>query len=115
MTRGKNLIGLEGQRFGRLTVLYLDDQRLSGGAVWVCRCDCGQEYKARAKGLKNGTSSCGCLRSMVTSARETRHGESVHNSSSPVVLEVLFLRIFASAYHAAPRSILGGMPWSGLP
>ncbi len=55
---------LTGQRFGRLTALYPTDKRSSsGGKVWHCRCDCGNECDVAASSLKNGhTKSCGCLR-----------------------------------------------------
>lgn len=55
---------LEGERFGRLTVLCrarssADNQ----DARFCCRCDCGQETIVRLSNLKNqSTRSCGCLR-----------------------------------------------------
>lgn len=55
---------LTGQRFGRLTVLELTQARCSnGGAVWACRCDCGEVSQVPAGNLRQGrTVSCGCLR-----------------------------------------------------
>lgn len=55
---------LTGQRFGRLTVLSLLEERSSnGGAVWLCRCDCGGVCQVPAGNLKQGrTVSCGCIR-----------------------------------------------------
>ena len=51
---------LVGQRFGRLTVLWLAGMA-NGNCLWHCRCDCGKEKDVRAGGLKRGASSCGCL------------------------------------------------------
>ena len=61
---------LTGQRFGRITVLGLDPEpyRSPGGKPtrrWRCRCDCGTELVVLQNALtgKNGTRSCGCVRS----------------------------------------------------
>lgn len=65
---------LEGQRFGRLTVLALHPVRASGGGSrWTCACDCGEHKVIAAKHLKSGNvRSCGCL---SRQSRE-RHGAS---------------------------------------
>ena len=57
---------LEGQRFGRLTVLkQVESIREPSGMLrtaWLCRCDCGKEIIAKTLNLKAGdTQSCGCL------------------------------------------------------
>lgn len=54
------LVGLDGDRFGRLVVLAFDhgDGRRSW---WRVRCDCGALSLARADALKRGAvTSCGC-------------------------------------------------------
>lgn len=49
-------IDIQGQRFGKLTVL----KRLDDGK-WLCRCDCGNIKAVLASNLRSGgTSSCGC-------------------------------------------------------
>lgn len=58
---------LTGKRFGKLTVLYIDEDRSKNGKVyWYCRCDCESDPKSiRSTALtrkKNGTKSCGCAR-----------------------------------------------------
>lgn len=55
---------LEGNRYGRLTVLEITQERKSNGAaVWRCRCDCGNEAYVSSGNLKRGTTtSCGCVR-----------------------------------------------------
>lgn len=52
------LNALIGKRFGRLTVLRIENGRA------LCRCDCGKEkYVNDPRNLRNGfTRSCGCLR-----------------------------------------------------
>ena len=65
---------LTGLKFGRLTVLHMLEERKHGGAVWHCRCDCGNEVDVRADGLVTGhTKSCGCYhRDRVTTAGRER-------------------------------------------
>lgn len=54
---------LQGQRFGKLTVLealpFEPDK--SGNVYWKCRCDCGNETILYTSLLTQGISSCGCL------------------------------------------------------
>lgn len=59
--RGKNLIDLTNQRFGRLTVLFLQNERRNGNVMWHCKCDCGNECDVQSTSLTSGnTKSCGC-------------------------------------------------------
>lgn len=52
---------LEGQKFGKLTVIKATDQRRHGEVVWECQCDCGNICYATSYGLKVGDNvSCGC-------------------------------------------------------
>lgn len=56
------LINEIGNRHGRLTVLRQAGYK-NGAAMWLCRCDCGNEVTVRGACLRNGeTQSCGCLR-----------------------------------------------------
>lgn len=51
---------LTGRKYGRLTPLRCVGRR-GNNAIWLCRCDCGNECSAAAHNLKNGhTTSCGC-------------------------------------------------------
>jgi len=55
----KNRIG---QRFGQLIVIALAKERYHEGAVWICKCDCGNEKMIPVTALVSGhTKSCGCL------------------------------------------------------
>ena len=55
---------LEGQRFGKLTVLERDNTKPRGVVYWLCQCDCGKIISVRGQSLKrkdgNQTVSCGC-------------------------------------------------------
>lgn len=69
---------LNGQRFGRYTVIGLGTPPPSGrGTRWLCKCDCGQFQQVLAGGLKSGNSkSCGCLGAENRLAARRLHGES---------------------------------------
>lgn len=52
---------LAGQKFGRLTVIERHGTHKHGFAIWLCRCDCGNEITTTTGSLRSGhTSSCGC-------------------------------------------------------
>lgn len=52
---------LEGQKFGRLTVLGYDHSK-NHKRYWKCRCDCGNIIATRTDSLIGGqTRSCGCF------------------------------------------------------
>lgn len=62
--KNKYIKDLKGQRFGKLTVIELTEERRQGSAVWLCKCDCGNLKKISSKCLLSGdTQSCGCLKS----------------------------------------------------
>lgn len=54
---------LEGQTFGKLTVLERDFTKPKGhDAYWICKCECGNKTVVRSCDLVKGkTKSCGCL------------------------------------------------------
>lgn len=71
--KGRVLIDLSGQRFGRLTVEKLDT--LKPGRVWTCRCDCGKATFASTGCLRaKNKRSCGCLGTRDPKSKVTRHG-----------------------------------------
>ena len=69
----KQLKSLSGMVFGRLTVIERMGKSKSGGATWLCQCDCGNQSIVQGSALRSGvTRSCGCLnRELVTT-----HGKS---------------------------------------
>jgi hypothetical protein len=53
---------LDGQQFGRLTVLHRAPNTVQNKAAWLCECQCGTQKIVTAAHLRNGTTtSCGCL------------------------------------------------------
>ena len=57
--RHKNI---SGKRFGRWFVLHRSGRNKHQQALWLCRCDCGNESEVSANSLVMGNSlSCGCL------------------------------------------------------
>lgn len=69
---------LEGQRFGRLTVVCKDETRPTDhGRYWKCICDCGNVSHASTHALISGNkTSCGCLLREITTQRNTTHNQS---------------------------------------
>jgi hypothetical protein len=65
----RRLHDLTGRKFGRWTVLALWPERYRcGHALWLCRCDCGEECIVLGNNLRIG-SSTRCKR-----CRNTKHG-----------------------------------------
>lgn len=54
---------ITGNKYGMLTVLKDTGKRTpQRGKIWLCKCECGNEYEVRTDSLTTGnTSSCGCL------------------------------------------------------
>lgn len=61
---------LVGKRFGRLTVLRFDEDKIPNSgrnSWWVCKCDCGNVVSVRDCKLVTGyTKSCGCLQKEIS-------------------------------------------------
>lgn len=67
---------IQGQKFGRLTVIEKAGPSDNHGILWRCKCDCGNICEVRSNYLRNGqTRSCGCLRSEASTAKAIRMGE----------------------------------------
>ena len=65
-SREANLKNIAGQKFGKLTVLEIDERTSAekGRVFWKCQCDCGKITSIYSSNLINGiTKSCGCIRS----------------------------------------------------
>lgn len=66
-----NRIDLTHKRFGRLIVVGAAPNKF-----WHCKCDCGNYKTINGNNLRRGiTFSCGCLRALITSISNRRHGE----------------------------------------
>ena len=72
-TGKKNVLNLEGQRFGMLLVLKRSESPKNvktKSIYWLCRCDCGTEKIISGRCLKNqDTVSCGCYGRQKTPER----------------------------------------------
>lgn len=70
----KPVRNLEGIRFGRLIAISVCGRDNNGRAVWICKCDCGEEKKIPSRHLVNSAiKSCGCL-SKETAANNGKIG-----------------------------------------
>ena len=65
-----NAIDLTGQKFGRLTVVSRQGSSKGRKAVWLCKCECGNDILVEGSKLRNGnTTSCGCFRTEKSAER----------------------------------------------
>lgn len=74
--RPVNFKDLTGEVFKRWEVLSYHGRASgsSGGAIWLCRCDCGTERPVKATSLQSGKSlSCGCLHREIMADRCRRN------------------------------------------
>lgn len=76
-------VDLTHQRFGRLIVREEIKPRKRSGAIWWCRCDCGNESAISSHNLRRGkTTSCGC-RARETLGLRLKHGHARRGHISP--------------------------------
>jgi hypothetical protein len=68
---------LVGRKFGRLTVLKIDDNRKNNRRLHVlCQCKCGTFVSVRPDSLQsNKTTSCGCFHKEQLIKTFTKHGQ----------------------------------------
>lgn len=61
--RGGNFIDETGNKYGKLTVMsVLDEKDSDNRTLFLCQCECGNLTKVSGKSLRRGhTKSCGCL------------------------------------------------------
>lgn len=76
---------MTGLRFGRLYGVSFSHRSPSGHALWLFRCDCGEEAVILGSNVRSGkTQSCGCLHRERAAQRLTSHGHRAqkrHDSS----------------------------------
>lgn len=76
----KTFKDLTGQKFGKLTVLYRDENDRTGHVKWVCRCDCGKTISVYKDALLDGRqTSCGCQRIKLVQTEEYRQSRRLLN------------------------------------
>lgn len=70
-------IDMTGRRFGRLTVVQRNGISRNKEALWLCKCDCGNEVTVNGCNLRHGgTQSCGCYnkdRSSEANSQKVKH------------------------------------------
>lgn len=81
MKRGRPILNLFGQRFGRFVVLGRQSTKSNERVRWLCLCDCGNVRIIAGRDLRTGdVRSCGCLRvghSGTNKFLYSRHGHSI--------------------------------------
>ena len=74
----RQLRNIEGQVFGRLTIVSYAGAAANRVSLWNARCACGTTLVVRKSNLHNrNTLSCGCHRKDIQRARLTTHGKSL--------------------------------------
>ena len=54
---------ITGEKYNKLTAIKYVGKTKSGSAIWLWKCDCGNEKEIIADSVKTGnTKSCGCLK-----------------------------------------------------
>ena len=65
IAREVNFIDITNQQFGALTAIKNIGSNEKGGAIWQCRCKCGNTINVVGSDLRSGhTQSCGCVKSL---------------------------------------------------
>ena len=63
---------LSGQTFGKLTVVSFDGSNNRSNAMWLCKCECGNEKTVASNNLIRGsTKSCGCINNIKDLSGQT--------------------------------------------
>lgn len=65
----------DGERHNYFTVIKRLNEKSGGQYLFLCKCDCGKEFKIRAQ-LIHTQMSCGCMARKLASERLKKHGES---------------------------------------
>lgn len=69
------LINLLGQKFGKLTVVAFHGQDAKGNSLWLCKCDCGNDYIGVGAQIKRlHSKSCGCIQVSAAQEASRTHG-----------------------------------------
>jgi hypothetical protein len=72
---GRPALNLSGMKFGRWQVIERCGQTARGAALWLVRCDCGNEGVRPGTALARGvTNSCGCFAAQCVARRSRTHG-----------------------------------------
>lgn len=93
-----NFKDIEGQKFGRLTVVgFMGVSKTGRSTLWFCKCDCGNQKTVSAGNLKSGhVVSCGCFNIEKIKERSTTHGHTVGKKSRTYIT---WRSMFARCYN----------------
>lgn len=76
---------IQGQVFGRLTVIQQAGRDKHRRLLWECRCSCGRNVAVLSQSLRQGrTRSCGCLKKEVDARRCIVHGHARRGKQSSI-------------------------------
>lgn len=83
-----NLLNLVGQKYGKLTVIELTDERdRARNRMWLCKCDCGNMHKVATTKLTKGIiRSCGC--SHIDNIKRVHKSNTTHSMSKTKLYKV---------------------------
>lgn len=77
-----NFIDITGRKYGTLTVLGIESRDKNKNIRWNCLCDCGNKVVVYGDNLRrNHTTSCGCNKGKIITAKKTKHGGSFNGNS----------------------------------
>jgi 5-methylcytosine-specific restriction endonuclease McrA len=98
-----HIVNLAGQRFERLLVVRLHSKSKHNKVLWLCQCDCGNEYVCVGSNLSSGiTHSCGCLQKEIV---RSRSGENHPNFKKYISEEERRLKRNIPGYARWKRSV----------
>lgn len=68
---------LTGKRFGKLTIIKYYGSNKNGRALWLCKCDCGNDKIVLGNSLTTKlTQSCGCYNKEIIKKVNSKHNMS---------------------------------------
>ncbi len=79
------VVNRTGRKYGRLTAIQYvgNEEGYKGGALWLCRCDCGNEATVSSGALMSkNKASCGCLKRKPRVTQTARNTVLSHYRSS---------------------------------
>jgi len=87
--KNRNVKDYSGQTINNVKVISQLSDRSSGGAiVYLCECECGNQFKTRLTRLQSGaTRSCGCYRRKHSSEAAKQRIGPLHHNWNPELTE----------------------------
>ena len=80
-------MGIEGNKYNRLTVIEKTKDKTGNSYLWLCKCECGDFVKVKKWNFTSGnTKSCGCLK--IESTITMSKGNIVHGMSRTRIYRV---------------------------